>query len=70
MEQWQRIYLPMQKTQEIQVWTLSLEDLLEEEMAPHSSILACEIPWIEEPGRLYSMELQRVRHDWAPTKYQ
>ena len=36
----------------------------EEEMATHFSILAGEIPWTEEPGRLQSMGLQRrVRHD-------
>ena len=39
------------------------EDLLEKEMATHSSILAQKIPWMEEPGRLQSMELQRVGHD-------
>ena len=32
-------------------------------MAPHSSILAWEIPWTEEPGRLHSMGSQKVRHD-------
>ena len=36
---------------------------LEKEMAPHSSILAWKFPWMEEPGRLQSMESQRVRHD-------
>ena len=36
---------------------------LEEEMAPHSSILAWEIPWMEEPGGLQSMGSQRVRQD-------
>ena len=36
---------------------------LEEEMATHSSILARRIPWREEPGRLQSMGLQRVRRD-------
>ena len=41
--------------QETQVWSLSQEDALEEEMAPHSSILAWEIPWREEPGRLQSL---------------
>ena len=35
------------------------------EMAIHSSILAWETPWTEEPGGLQSMGLQRVRHDWA-----
>ena len=34
-------------------------------MAPHSSTLAWKIPWMEEPGRLQSMGLWRVRHDWA-----
>ena len=37
----------------------------EKEMAIHSSILAWEIPWTEEPGGLQSMELQRVVHDLA-----
>ena len=34
-------------------------------MAPHSSTLAWEIPWMEEPGRLQSIGSWRVRHDWA-----
>ena len=37
----------------------------EKEMATHSSILAWKIPWVEEPGRLQSMRLLRVGHDWA-----
>ena len=47
-----------------ETWVQSLgqEDLLEKEMATHSSILAWKIPWMEEPGRLQSMGLQRVRH--------
>ena len=57
--------LPMQKTQEMWVQSLGREDPLGKEMAPHSSLLAWKIPWIEEPGRLQSMELQRVRHDLA-----
>jgi len=36
---------------------------LEKEMATHSSVLAWRIPWMEEPGRLQSTGLQRVRHD-------
>ena len=40
-----------------------LGDPLEEEMAPHSSILAWRIPWTEEPGGLQSMGSQRVGHD-------
>ena len=37
---------------------------LEKEMATHSSFLAWEIPWTEEPGGLLSMGSQRVRHNW------
>ena len=48
---------------EIWVQSLGQEDLLEKEMATHSSILAWKIPWMEEPGRLQSMGLQRVGHD-------
>ena len=47
------------------VRSLGLEDLLEKEMATHSSILAWRIPWTEDPGRLQSMGSQRVRHDWV-----
>ena len=50
---------------ETQVRSLGWEDLLEKGMATHSSILAWRIPGMEEPGRLQSMGLQRVRHDWA-----
>ena len=48
-----------------EAWVQSLgqEDLLEKEMATHSSTLAWKIPWMEEPGRLQSMGLQRVEHD-------
>ena len=38
------------------------EDPLEKEMAVHSRTIAWKIPWTEEPGRLQSMGLQRVRH--------
>ena len=48
-----------------QVWFLGQEDPLEEEMAPHSSILAWKIPWTVEPGGLQSMGSQRVGHHWA-----
>ena len=48
---------------ETQVQSLGQEDLLEKEMATHSSILAWKIPWMEDPGRLQSMGLQRVGHD-------
>ena len=46
----------------ITYWSLSL---LEKAMAPHSSTLAWKIPWTEEPGRLQSMGLLGVGHDWV-----
>ena len=46
--------------QETRVQSLGGEDLLEKEMATHSSILAWKIPWTEEPDRLQSVGLQRV----------
>ena len=49
--------------QETRVQSPGWEDLLEKEMATHSSILAWKIPWTEEPGGLQSMELQRVGND-------
>ena len=42
---------------------------LGKEIAMHSSILAWEIPWTEEPCGLQSMGSQRVAHDWACTRY-
>ena len=51
----------MQETQETQVRSLSWGDPLEEEMTTHSSILAWEIPWTEEPGGLQSMGSQKSR---------
>ena len=49
--------------QETQVLSLAHEDSLEKEMATHSSILAWEIPWIEESVGLQSMGSQRVGHN-------
>ena len=49
--------------QEIWVPSQSWEDPLAKGRATHSSILACRIPWTEEPGRLQSMGLQRVEHN-------
>ena len=49
--------------QETWVQSLDREDPLEKEMATHFTILAWELPWIEEPGRLQSMGSQRVEHD-------
>jgi len=48
--------------QEMQVSSLGQEDLLEKEMATHSSILAWKIPWMEEAGRLQFTGSQRVGH--------
>ena len=56
--------LPIMPTMwETRVQPVGWEDLLEKEMATHSSILAWKTPWMVEPGRLQSMESQRVRHD-------
>ena len=49
--------------QETQGQSLGWEEPLEKEMATHSSTLAWNIPWTEEPGRLRSMGSQRVGHD-------
>ena len=49
--------------QENRVQSLGWEDPLEKAMATHSSILAWEIPWTEEPGGLQSMGSQRIGHD-------
>ena len=55
-----------------ETWVQSLgrEDLLEKEMATHSSVLTWKIPWMEGPGRLQSMESQRVKHDLVTKKQQ
>ena len=49
--------------QETRVQSLGLEDPMEKEMATHSSIVALEIPWTEEPGGLQSMVLQELDSD-------
>ena len=48
--------------QETWVQSLGREDTLEKGMATHSSILARKFPWTADPGRLQSMESQRVRY--------
>ena len=48
---------------ETRVQSLGGEDLLEKEVATHSSILAWRIPWTEKPGRLQAMGSQRIGHD-------
>ena len=45
-----------------QVQSLGQKDPIEKGMATHCSILAWRVPWTEEPGRLQSIGLQRVRH--------
>ena len=55
----------MQETQQTQIQSLGWEDPLEKEMATHSSILAWEISWTEEPSGLQSTGLQIVRHNRA-----
>ena len=62
MTQGSKILLPKQETL---VQSLGKEDAPEEEMATQSHTLAWKIPWTEEPGRPQSMQLQRVRYDWA-----
>ena len=52
----------MQKPQDMRVRSLGWEDPLEESMGTHSSILAWEIPWTEEPGGLLSIGAQSVGH--------
>ena len=59
MAPWERTHLPMQETQ---AQSLGQEDPLEKEMATHSSILAWEIPWTEEPASLVH-GVTRVRHN-------
>ena len=56
--------------QEMRVQSLGQEDPLEKGTATHSSILAWEIPWTEEPGGLQSMRLQRVGHDLVTRQQQ
>ena len=56
--------------QEMWVRSLGQEDPLEKEMATCSTIPAWEIPWTEEPSRLWSMGLQRVGHNLATKKQQ
>ena len=49
----------------MQVLSLGWDNLLEEGLATCSSILSWRILWTEEPGRLHSIELQRVEHGWS-----
>ena len=58
-----QMVLVVKKTKQNKTRSLGWEDLLEEGMATHSSILAWRIPWTEESGGLQSMGLQTVRRD-------
>ena len=49
--------------QETRVPSLAWEDALEKEMATHSGILAWEIPWTVELGKLWRIGFQRIKHD-------
>ena len=55
-----KVHLSMQ---EMWVQSLDQKDPLKKEMATHSSVLAWEIPWAEEPGGLQPLGSQTVRHD-------
>ena len=55
--------------EETLVWFLGQEEPLEKKMATHSSILVWKNPWTEEPGRLWSMALERVGHYWTANSY-
>ena len=55
---------------EMWVQALDQEDLLEKEMATHSSILAWEIPWTDEPGGLQSVGSQRVGYSLVTKQQQ
>ena len=59
--------MPVQATQETRVGSLSWEEPLEQEKATHSSTLVWKISCKEEPGRLQSMESQKIRHNWTLT---
>ena len=60
----------MPAIQEMKVQFLIQEDPLEKEMATHSIVLAWEIPWTEEPGRLQSMGSQRDGQNLATEQQQ
>ena len=65
MAQWVKTTPAMPETQ---VWSLDREDLLEQGMAIHFSVLAWRIPWTEEPGEQQSIKSKRIEHDqsnWA-----
>ena len=65
-----KIYLTMQEMQEMWVQSLRQEDPLEKGMATHSSILAWEIPWAEEPGRAAAHRAAKTdTTEWLSTQH-
>ena len=56
--------------QQTQVQSLGQEDPLEKGMVTHSSILACAVPWTEQPGGLWSTESLGVGHDLVTKQQQ
>ena len=65
MAQWVKNPPAVQETQEMWVWSLGGEDPLEEGIETHSSILAWEILWTEESGKVQSMGSQKIRPNLA-----
>ena len=64
------VFLPVQAMQEKWIWSLDWEDLLEEEMATHSSILASEVPWQKSlagfsPWGPRALGTTEHKHEWA-----
>ena len=49
----------------VSILVTSTQLITEKAMAPHSSTLAWKVPWTKDPGRLQSMRLLRIGHDWA-----
>ena len=69
MEWYSQTIKRLPTTRETWVQSLGREDLLEKEMAIHSSILAWKMPWTEKPGKIQSTGSQRVRRDWATSLF-
>ena len=69
MAQWVKNLSAMQKTQEMQVWSLGREDPLKEEMVTHANILAWKNPMDRRAMWLPPRGLQRVRHNWVSTAF-
>ena len=72
-EKWMLKYKKQWKHSYMQL-AIALEEskkkIIEKDMATHSSILAWEIPWTEEPGGLQSMGSSGVRHNWVTKQQQ